>query len=189
MAFNPYYGYNQYPQYYQPAAMDNLAQLRQNQMNPQMMQQPAQSQPMNQSMGQPMQPMAAPFVNGTIWVQGEEGAKSYLVAPGNTVFLMDSEGPVFYQKTVNADGIPLPLRVFDFTERPQGTNGATKQVAQPLPPNIDLSGYVLREEFDALETKLNSLTTKFDSITTATRPTYKATKNKKEDVESGESAV
>ena len=35
---------------------------------------------------QPQQPQ-----NGIQWVQGEAGAKSYLVAAGNTVMLMDSE--------------------------------------------------------------------------------------------------
>lgn len=190
MAFNPYYtGYNPYPnyQYYQqPPAMDNLAQLRQAQMNPQMMQQPVQGQTANQNMGQPMQP---PPINGIIWVQGEEGAKSYLVAPGNTVFLMDSEREVFYMKTVDANGIPLPLRVFDYTERQQGANGVAKQNAQATPPAIDLSGYVLRDEFDALATKFDYLTMKLDSIATTTRQSPKTVKAKKEDVENGESAV
>lgn len=35
---------------------------------------------------QPQQPQS-----GIQWVQGEAGAKSYLVAAGNTVMLMDSE--------------------------------------------------------------------------------------------------
>lgn len=190
MAFNPYYTgynpYNGYTYYQQPPAMDNLAQLRQAQMNPQMMQQPVQGQAPNQNMGQPMQP---PPVNGIIWVQGEEGAKSYLVAPGNTVFLMDSEREVFYMKTVDANGIPLPLRVFDYTERQQGANGVAKQTTQPAPPTIDLSGYVLRDEFDALATKFDHLTVKLDSIATATKPSPKTVKTKKEDAENGEPAV
>ncbi|MDE5765335.1 MAG: hypothetical protein K2N49_02010 [Ruminococcus sp.] len=48
--------------------------------------------------------------NSVIWVQGEAGAKSYLVAPGQTVWLMDSENLVFYIKSTDPSGMPLPLR-------------------------------------------------------------------------------
>ena len=37
--------------------------------------------------------------NGIIWVQGEAGAKSYLVAPNNTVQLWDSEDQKIYLKS------------------------------------------------------------------------------------------
>lgn len=55
--------------------------------------------------------------NGITWVQGEEGAKAYIVAPGASVMLMDSEGQSFYIKSADASGMPMPLRVFDYTER------------------------------------------------------------------------
>ena len=51
------------------------------------------------------------------WVQGESGAKSFLVAPGQAVLLMDSESNVFYIKSSDASGMPMPLRTFDYTER------------------------------------------------------------------------
>ena len=60
------------------------------------------------------QPMAQQGNNGLIWVQGEAGAKSYLVAPGNTVMLMDSEGERFYLKSADASGMPMPLRIFEY---------------------------------------------------------------------------
>lgn len=43
----------------------------------------------------------APQPTGPIWVQGESGAKSYMVAPGNTVVLFDSEKETFYIKTTD----------------------------------------------------------------------------------------
>ena len=46
--------------------------------------------------------------NGLIWVQGEAGAKSYLVAPNTTIMLMDSEASKFYLKSADASGMPLP---------------------------------------------------------------------------------
>lgn len=73
--------------------------------------------------------------NSIVWVQGEAGAKSYLVAPGQSVLLMDSESNVFYIKSSDASGMPMPLRVFDYNER----------IAKQNPPeNI----FITREEFE-----------------------------------------
>lgn len=116
------------PGYYpmgQPSAMpDQLAQLRQN------YQQPQQSAPI-------------------IWVQGEEGAKAYMVAAGNSVLLMDSENSVFYIKSTDASGMPQPLRVFDYTER-------GKQAVEKIESKNDK--FVTREEFDALRARFDALT-------------------------------
>lgn len=132
------YGYP--TSYYPQPVPDQLAQLRQQQMQPQVMQQPVpQMQP------QPPQPEPA---GGPIWVQGEAGAKSYLVAPGNTVLLMDSEGSVFYLKSVDSQGIPRPLRIFDYTER----GAAPTQTAAPA-PQIDLREYVKKDELEEILAK------------------------------------
>ena len=128
MAFGVPYQPGFAPGYYpmgQPSAMpDQLAQLRQN------YQQPQQSAPI-------------------IWVQGEEGAKAYMVAAGNSVLLMDSENSVFYIKSTDASGMPQPLRVFDYTER-------GKQAPQK-PETVD-DKFVTRAEFDALRARCDALT-------------------------------
>ena len=56
---------------------------------------------------------------GRIWVQGEAGAKSYLVAPNSVVDLWDSENPIIYQKSADAAGMPS-IRVLDYTVRDSG---------------------------------------------------------------------
>ena len=105
--YQPNYGY-QYPYYgTQPPMPDNLAQLR---MNANQMQN-AVTQP--SMTPQPMQQQSSQI----IWVSGEAGAKSYMVAPGNTVMLLDAENSVFYLKSADASGMPLPLRIFDYKER------------------------------------------------------------------------
>lgn len=128
MAFGVPYQPGFAPGYYpmgQPSAMpDQLAQLRQN------YQQPQQSAPI-------------------IWVQGEEGAKAYMVAAGNSVLLMDSESSVFYIKSTDASGMPQPLRIFDYTER-------GKQAPQK-PETVD-DKFVTRAEFDALRARFDALT-------------------------------
>ena len=122
-----YYGGGYAPPYYAGGAMpDQLAQYRSQQQNP-----PQPQAPPTQSGG-----------NGLIWVQGEAGAKSFLVAPGQTVMLMDSEATVFYIKSTDQSGMPLPLRVFDYSER--GTTGV-----RPMQTVPDQNLFVTRAEFEA----------------------------------------
>lgn len=82
--------------------------------------------------------------NGILWVQGEAGAKSWAVAPGKSVMLMDSESNTFYIKSSDQSGMPLPLRIFDYTER------TVQQSAPPVAQHVefDTSQFVTREEFN-----------------------------------------
>ena len=61
----------------------------------------------------PMQ--ARPDPGGLNWVQGEAGAKSWFVAPGATVLLMDSENQRFYLKSADMNGVPA-MRTFEYSE-------------------------------------------------------------------------
>lgn len=88
--------------------------------------------------------------NGILWVQGEAGAKSWAVAPGKSVMLMDSESNTFYIKSSDQSGMPMPLRIFDYTERTQ--QQTQNQVVQHT--EFDTSKFVTREEFNE---KLNEL--------------------------------
>lgn len=82
---------------------------------------------------------------GILWVQGEAGAKSWAVAPGKSVMLMDSESNTFYIKSSDNSGMPMPLRIFDYTERTQ-QHQSQNQVVQSK--EIDTSQFITREEFD-----------------------------------------
>lgn len=58
------------------------------------------------------------------WVQGEAGARGFMVPAGMTAWLMDSDSMTFYIKSTDQNGIPQPLRIFDFKERtPQPYTG------------------------------------------------------------------
>lgn len=89
---------------------------------------------------------------GMVWVQGEAGAKAYPVAPGNSVLLMDSESDVFYIKSTDASGVPMPLRVFNYSEIVQ-----TQQQEQTTEPSIDTSQFVTRSELDELRQMIDEL--------------------------------
>lgn len=114
----PYYG-NPYMQPMQ----DNLAQLRQQQM-------------------QAMPPMPQnPIPQGGVqWVSGEQEARSWMVAPNAAVALWDSTAPVIYLKQADASGKPT-LKTYDLVERLASGGDAQKK---------DAPDYVTRKEFDAL---------------------------------------
>ena len=127
-----------YAPFYRPTYYDQM------QPNPNMNQ---FNQQFQQPIPQPVtQPMAQQGNNGLIWVQGEAGAKSYLVAPGNTVMLMDSEGERFYLKSADASGMPMPLRIFEYKERTETPSKATS--APVMAQNVNFDNFVTREEFE-----------------------------------------
>ena len=55
-------------------------------------------------------------MNNITWVQGEAGAKAFLVAPNNTIALWDSEAQVIYIKETDMAGRPT-MQILDYTIR------------------------------------------------------------------------
>ena len=94
----------------------------------------------------------APSSNGINWVSGESGAKSWIVGRGESVLLMDSESQCFYLKSADASGMPLPLRVFDYTERTQNAPQGSQSVL-----NQSSDNFITRTEFDDLKDKYEEL--------------------------------
>lgn len=138
----PYPGYQPAP-YYPGPVPDQLAQLRQNQVQgptmpmTQMTQQP---QPMQTSMG-PITPAGGPQNSGIIWVSGKAEADGYLVAPNSAVALWDANNPVIYLRKADSTGKPSTV-VYDLVERTD--NPSLQQAA----PQIDLSQFVTREQLE-----------------------------------------
>lgn len=126
MAYNGYYPIGYTPYYpntaYQPILGQNTSI-------------PQGGQPTNQ-------PQTNGAQNGIIWVQGEAGAKAYPIAPNTTVQLWDSESQTVYLKSADASGMPS-MKTLDYTIR-----DATPTVNVAEKPQIDLSGYITREEFE-----------------------------------------
>lgn len=115
--------YSYYGNPYMPPMQDNLAQLRQQQMQaiP-----PMPQNPLPQS--------------GVQWVSGEQEARSWMVAPNAAVALWDSTAPTVYLKQADASGKPT-LKVYDLVERLASAPDTQKAPA---------AEYVTRKEFDAL---------------------------------------
>lgn len=99
--------------------------------------------------------MPQPNTAGIIWIQGEAGAKSYMVAPNTTAVLFDSESQTIYLKSADATGMPS-MRVLDYTIRDNTPKTPGNAVLQQK------GDYPTREEFDALKTQINALKEKIE---------------------------
>ena len=80
--------------------------------------------------------------NGFIWVQGEAGAKAYPVAPNSTVQLWDSESQTIYLKSADASGLPS-MKTLEYSVKEAQPTVKVAEKSQ-----VDLSGYVTKEEFE-----------------------------------------
>lgn len=83
--------------------------------------------------------------NAMIWVQGENGAKSYLTAPNTTVVLFDSESQTIYLKSADSTGLPS-MRILDYTIRDQKPqNGVFSK---------SVDDYATKDEINALRAEI-----------------------------------
>lgn len=105
---------------------------------------------------QQMQQLAQPpqHQSNLIWVQGEAGAKSYMVAPNTTVQLWDSKNQVIYLKSADASGMPS-MKILDYTIR----SAEMPQNAPSVLSGNDLyaTKEELREMKQSFENRLKSL--------------------------------
>lgn len=122
---------------------------------------------------------------GLLWVSGEVGAKSYLVAPNSTVLLMDSDSQRFYLKSADVSGMPS-MRIFEYNEV---TNTPTSVVSAPNSHEKELdSKYVTREEYEGLKRQYESIMQRLESINNVAdieqpkSKTRKATGNEQSDI-------
>lgn len=92
---------------------------------------------------QPPQPRS-----NRIWVQGEAGAKSYLVAPNSIVDLWDSESQTIYVKQADNGGMPT-MQIIDYTVRGGNPQNET--------PKEEPQVFVKIEDFNALKEEFNDL--------------------------------
>ena len=96
-----------------------------------------------------------------IWVQGEAGAKSYLVAPNTTVQLWDSESQTIYLKSADASGMPS-IKTLDYTIRENASQGVSGASSAQHDKAVD---YATKSELDALEKRLERIRDDIDSLT------------------------
>ena len=107
---------------------------------------PQYQQPQYQQQAQTPQPQ--PNVpqqsNPMIWVQGEAGAKSYLLAPNTTAPLWDSEAQTIYIKSTDASGMPS-MKILDYTIRDNAVHSTNKIID---------ADYVTKDELSEFKTQI-----------------------------------
>lgn len=97
---------------------------------------------------QPAQQAQQPTTSSIIWVQGEAGAKSYMVAPNTTVQLWDSENQTIYLKSADASGMPS-IKTLDYTIREAANAPAAAQVMG--------NDYATKADIEALRNQIEAL--------------------------------
>lgn len=98
----------------------------------------------------PTTPQHQSVANNLTWVQGEAGAKSYLVAPNTTVQLWDSESQTIYLKSADASGMPS-MKILDYTFRDTQPQNPT-----PLSPE-PINDYVTHEELQEFRDEIKTM--------------------------------
>jgi hypothetical protein len=120
---------------------------------------------------QTQQPQFIPKQNmiqsNRIWVQGEAGAKSYLVAPNTTVDLWDSESQTIYIKSADAAGLPS-MKIIDYTIR---NDVPTSHISAPN------SDFITKDYLTPIEERLTALEGKLDSLNKAPATRKKESKD------------
>ena len=138
--------YNQYQQPFPQPYADRLTQLQNQYQQTVNIPQMVPQQQVNQ---------------GLLWVSGEVGAKSYLVAPNSTVLLMDSDDAVFYLKSADNAGMPS-LRIFEYNEVTNIPQNAPQ--APNLDENVLNDRFVTREEYEGLKRQYETIMERLGSL-------------------------
>lgn len=117
---------------------------------------------------QPQQPMRKQQVDtNKIFVNGIEDVRMRVLPPNSEYIFLDNEKSMLYQKKVDANG-QFEVKAYEITE----CKGDTATIAQQ---SIDLSNYVPRNEFEALQGEFRALQDKFSKITVRSTATNGAT--------------
>lgn len=161
MAYNqPYnYGYG-YPQYQNGAVPDMLGQYK------------------GQYQQMPMQPIQQPIQSngGLIWVDNEEQAKNYLVAPNNVVPMFDKSSSAMYIKSSDGAGMPTfkKYKLIDVDEEmPKNTPTTHKCTCGDK--------FATKEQLSAVEGKINDILAMYEEL--KDKQTTKTTKSVKKEAE------
>lgn len=113
--------------------------------------------PQYAQMAMPQSQFQTQNASNLIWVQGEAGAKSYLVAPNTTVQLWDSERQTIYLKSADASGMPS-IKVLDYTIRQEATSSPVQGLNTSAHVNIP------REEIESLQSQIDALRKELEQI-------------------------
>ena len=162
MAYPNYYQGGYFPQYQNGAVPDMLNQYK------------------GQYQQMPMQPVQQPIQSngGLIWVDNEEQAKNYLVAPNNVIPMFDKSSSAMYIKSADGAGMPTfkKYKLIDVDE----------EMPKNAPKTHECTcgdKFITKEEFNALKGDFERLTAKVEEMTVPVIEKPKATTKKAKESE------
>ena len=163
MAYPNYYQSGYFPQYQNGAVPDMLGQYK------------------GQYQQMPMQPVQQPIQSngGLIWVDNEEQAKNYLVAPNNVIPMFDKSSSAMYIKSADGAGMPTfkKYKLIDVDEETPKNAPKTHECTCG-------DKFATKEQINALEGKIDDLTAKYEelahSVVEKPKTTTKKTKEREE---------
>lgn len=143
MAYPNYYNGGYFPQYQNGAVPDMLNQYK------------------GQYQQMPMQPVQQPIQSngGLIWVDNEEQAKNYLVAPNNVIPMFDKSSSAMYIKSADGAGMPTfkKYKLIDVDEETPKNAPKTHECTCG-------DKFATKEQINALEGKIDDLTAKYEEL-------------------------
>lgn len=149
--------YNGFPATYQPMYYQPYQQM---QYQPQYQQQYQQPMP-QQATQQPVQ--QAPAMQGTfVRVKDENEARTYFVAPGNSVTFINEDSSYLFTKTVEINQLDKPK--FEKYRLYKEDDGTMPVQAVSQNHETDLTQYVLKSEYDGLKSEYAALRSELDSL-------------------------
>ena len=86
-----------------------------------------------------------------IWVQGQNAAEAYLVAPNGFVRLWDSSKPVFYEKRADSVGRPF-METYEYTRKDAD--------APKINPSMTTERNIYADEINGLKSRLDVIENK-----------------------------
>lgn len=114
--------------------------------------------------------------NSIIWVQGENAAKSYPVAPNTAIALWDSEQQTIYIKSVDSNGIPS-LKVLDYIDRDneivQSDN--TNEINYVTQDQMNDFSEQIKQQMADLQKKLNDFKSRMGNLNSKEKKDGKST--------------
>ena len=161
MAYPNYYNGGYFPQYQNGAVPDMLNQYK------------------GQYQQMPMQPVQQPIQSngGLIWVDNEEQAKNYLVAPNNVIPMFDKSSSAMYIKSADGAGMPTfkKYKLTDFEDADNAPKTPEKHECKCG------SKFVSKDDFKALQSEFEALRSELDEL--KSKPKGKTAKKTVEEVE------
>lgn len=169
--------YNYNPYYYNNGATPDMLNQFKSPYQPMQMAQQMAQQPIQQNSPPPQIPI---ITGGLIYVDNEEQAKNYLVAPNNAVPMFDKNKPLMYVKASDGAGMPN-FKKYTISEYEENNN--LVNIPQTPTEHHCKCGdkFISKEELNATEGKIQEIMCRLSDIedkykTLSAKPTPKTTK-------------